>query len=93
MNIQISKISSHQTSKAIALTFFVLTLPFGFIGLALSFFGPDFESHNGQGFPYLLFVFAPVIYGVMFYFMQRFFCFAYNLVAKRFGGIEFETKE
>jgi len=42
-------------------------------------------------FPFLLFVFAPIFYGVMGYFMTRFGCFCYNIISGKFGGIEFET--
>jgi hypothetical protein len=57
---------------------------------------PDLKTENGEtvtNFPFLFFALAPLFYGVMFYFMQRVFCWAYNLVAKKVGGFEFETNE
>ncbi|KAF7786356.1 hypothetical protein PRUB_a0895 [Pseudoalteromonas rubra] len=54
------------------------------------------RTNNGEqipSFPFLFFAFAPIFYGVMFYFMQRLFCWVYNLVAKKVGGFEFETSE
>jgi hypothetical protein len=41
----------------------------------------------------LFFILAPVLYGVMGYLMFGLMCLLYNFVAKRFGGIEFTTKE
>ena len=57
---------------------------------------PEMETNNGEqipNFPFLFFALAPLFYGVMFYFMQRLFCWAYNIVAKKVGGFEFETSE
>lgn len=96
MKVQITNISGHQTSKIFGLIFFVLTLPFGLIGLFFFFTIPDDELLNGKdvsSVPFLLMSLAPLLYGVMFYFMQRMVCFVYNLIAKRFGGFEFEMDE
>jgi hypothetical protein len=96
MKVEIKKISGHKTSKAFALTFAILMLPFSFIALTFFFIGPEIETPNGESmprFPFLFFALAPLFYGVMFYLMQRLFCWAYNIVAKRFGGFEFETEE
>jgi hypothetical protein len=96
MKVQIKNISGHQTSKVFALTFAILMLPFSFIAIFFFFMAPGFETPNGESmpsFPFLFFALAPIFYGVMFYFMQRIFCWAYNIVAKKFGGFEFETNE
>ena len=94
LKLQIKSFSSHQTSKVFALTFSVLTLPFSFMAIFIYFMMPEIENSNGETMPrvgLLFFIFAPIFYGIMFYFMQRLFCLAYNLVAKKFGGFEFET--
>lgn len=96
MKIQIKNISGHQTSKVFALTFAILMLPFSLMSVFFFFMMPEMETGNGEvmpNFPFLFFALAPVFYGVMFYFMQRLFCWAYNIVAKRVGGFEFETDE
>ncbi|WP_147302667.1 hypothetical protein [Thalassotalea euphylliae] len=96
MKVQITNISGHQTSKVFALTFAILMLPLSFISLFMFFMAPEMETNNGEpfpSFPFLFFALAPLFYGVMFYFMQRIFCWAYNMVAKKFGGFEFETQD
>ncbi|WP_111980023.1 hypothetical protein [Algibacillus agarilyticus] len=96
MKIQIKSFSSHQSSKIIALTFFVLMLPFSVISILFFFLAPEVGTSNGDtmpSFPFLFFAFAPIFYGVMFYLMQRLFFFVYNRLAKKFGGFEFETSE
>lgn len=96
MKVQIKNISGHQTSKVFALTFAILMIPFSFISVFFFFMAPDLKTESGEtvtNFPFLFFALAPLFYGVMFYFMQRVFCWAYNLVAKKVGGFEFETNE
>ena len=96
MKVQITNISGHQTSKVLAITFAILMLPFSFIAIFFFFMTPEMETNNGEqipNFPFLFFALAPLFYGVMFYFMQRLFCWAYNIVAKKVGGFEFETSE
>lgn len=93
---QISNISGHQTSKVFALLYVLFTIPFVFIGLIGFFVGSPAEMANGQPaphFPWLFFVFAPLIYGGMGYIFTRIGCLAYNFIAKRFGGIEFTVTE
>ncbi|ALU42307.1 hypothetical protein [Pseudoalteromonas rubra] len=96
MKIQITNISGHQTSKVFAITLVILMLPFSFISIFFFFMTPEMKTNNGEQIPsfsFLFFAFAPLFYGVMFYFMQRLFCWVYNLVAKKVGGFEFETSE
>jgi hypothetical protein len=40
-----------------------------------------------------VFIFAPLIYGIIAYLMFGLFAWVYNFVAQRFGGIEFTTTE
>ena len=92
MKIQIKNVSSHQTSKVFSLMFAFMTIPFALIGVFGFFFAP--ESENGAGnFPFLFFVFAPVFYGLFGYVFNRLFCFIYNFISKRVGGIEFVAEE
>jgi len=96
MKVQIKNISGHQTSKVFALTFAILMIPFSFISIFFFFMAPELKTDSGEvmpNFPFLFFALAPLFYGVMFYFMQRIFCWDYNFVAKKVGGFEFETNE
>lgn len=87
MKKQITRISPHQSSKVIALIYFIfmlLFMPFGVI----MFIAGSKEKWMG-----LFFIFAPVIYGILAYLMFGLFILAYNFVAKRFGGVEFIVTE
>jgi hypothetical protein len=81
--VQITRFSVHQTAKVIGLAYFRVTLVF--IPLFLTFVFS--ESGSMKWF----FLFAPLIYGVMAYLFSAFACVIYNLLARRVGGIEFET--
>lgn len=94
MKIEIKSFSSHKTSKIIALMFAALTLPFAVIGILGFVFAPELKTHDGEtmpNFPFLFFALAPILYGIMFYVMNRLMLFVYNRLAKRVGGIEFEA--
>ena len=93
---QISNISGHQTSKVFALLYVLFTIPFAFVGVLGLIFSSPTQISNGEPthqFPWLVFVFAPVFYGVAGYIFSRLGCVAYNFIAKRFGGIEFTVTE
>ena len=81
--MQITRFSVHQTSKVVALAYFCLTLIF------IPFF--VFVAFQDSGPMKWLFVAAPLAYGVMGYLFTAFACVIYNILAKRVGGIEFET--
>ena len=87
MKYQISHISSHRTSMFLAIMAVIITLPLAVIGLLGMFF-----SGNVINYEFIvalsLFVFMPLLYGVIAYVCNRFFCVIYNMVAKRTGGIE-----
>ncbi|WP_220494619.1 hypothetical protein, partial [Pseudoalteromonas sp. SG44-8] len=96
MKVQIKSFSSHQTSKVIALAFALFTIPFSIMGVIGFFVAPEMKTSTGESipnFPFLIFALAPLLYGFMFYIMNRLMCFGYNFIAKRVGGIEFETVE
>ncbi len=85
-NKQLVNISVIQSSKVIAILYFVLSaiicLPVGIYLL----FTAGFE----QAFVYFLF---PVIYLVLAFLGMALFFWTYNLIARSLGGIEFTTKE
>ncbi|MES2307340.1 MAG: hypothetical protein V4507_00620 [Verrucomicrobiota bacterium] len=87
MKKQITRISPHQTSKIVAILYSAVTVIFIPIGIAVYLAGGKQKSLG------LFLILAPLIYGVISYLMFGFVCLVYNLVAKRFGGVEFEVKE
>jgi hypothetical protein len=87
MKKQILRISPHQSSKVMALIYFIFMLLLVPIGVIMLLVGGKDRS---IGF---IFVFAPLIYGVTAYVMFGLFAWVYNFVAKRLGGIEFTTTE
>ncbi|MBI3776872.1 MAG: hypothetical protein HY273_15240 [Gammaproteobacteria bacterium] len=96
MKKQISNVSGHQTSKVFAISYMVLTIPLLIIGIIMLFVGgtgPGPEGHVGPKFPALFFLFAPLLYGFFGYLFTRLACFTYNVIAKRFGGIEFTLSD
>ena len=88
MKKQISRISPHQTSKVVALLYVALTIPFMLIGIAITIF-----SQAPIHFPFMFFIFAPVIYGVLGYIFAGLGCLIYNVIAKFVGGFEFTVIE
>ena len=87
MKKQISKISVHQSSKVMALLYFVLTLIVALpMGLYMLMMGAGIEG--------ALIVFtAPFIYMILGYLGMALVALIYNLVACKFGGIEVSGKE
>ena len=86
MKKQITNISVHQSSKVIALVyaaFMLLLVPIGLIMLVVG---------GEQRFLGIFFLVAPVIYGVMAYLSFGLMALVYNLVAARFGGVEFTAR-
>ena len=88
MATQVLRISVHQTSKILAVTYFLLMLLFVPIGIAILVFAPS--PQKGMG---IFFIFAPVIYAIVGYLAFALFAAVYNLVAPRLGGIEFQLTD
>lgn len=87
MKYQVSHISSNQTSKVLAVMGIVVALPFSMVGLIGMFFSGQ-TINNEFMLAVLLFLLIPIMYGVIAYLFNRFFCALYNAIAKRIGGIE-----
>lgn len=83
--MQITRFSIHQTSKIVALVYFCFTLLF------MPFF--IFIGFQDAGPMKWFFAAAPLFYGVIGYVFTAFSCVVYNLLAKRFGGIEFSVSD
>ena len=89
MKKQITSLSPHQSAKVIGILYAVCALPFALFGA----FGLLFASGNAPTFPFGFMIFAPFIYGVFGYVFFALFCWVYNHVAKRVGGVEFTVLE
>lgn len=89
MKKQITRIAPHQSAKVIAILYVIASLPFALIGII----GMIFGSSSQTNFPFVFFMLAPVIYGVIGYLFFALFCWLYNIVANQVGGIEFSVKE
>lgn len=82
MKKQIENISIHQSSKVIAIIYFVITavfaIPWGIYML--------FATGMGESLVIFLLPFLYMLFGYCFF---AIFAFIYNFVAKTFGGVEF----
>jgi hypothetical protein len=89
MKHQVTRLSPHQNSKvaAILMAFLSLVL-FAPFAIITGFFAPQ-----GKGPSLIMLLIMPVIYLVVTYLMTAFYCWAYNLLTKYIGGIEYETRE
>lgn len=87
MKIQISRFSIHQTSKTLAILYFVLialfTIP---AGLIYAFYFSDMINAA------IMFV-MPFFGLIGYYIITAILLGFYNLVAKAFGGIEFQSTD
>jgi len=93
MPMQITHVSVHQTSKVVALMYFLfmlLLVPVGIAFLALAPHGPQQPQQRLMAF---FFLFAPVLYAVIGYLGFALASLLYNALAKRVGGVEFEVSD
>lgn len=88
MKKQITSISSFQTSKVVAVLYFIITIPFIILFAIASMFAP-----GGRSFGIFFMILAPFLYALIGFV----FCFIgtwlYNQVVKFVGGIEYTTTE
>lgn len=86
MKKQISSIAIHQTSKILAILYFVITaifcIPLGFLALL---------GGNSQGA--IFFFLIPIFYLIGSYIITAIGSWLYNKIADYFGGIEVTVKE
>ena len=88
MTKQLLTVSPHQAAKVVALLWLAFTLPFVLLmGLVFSF--SDAPQKPPIGFLALM----PLFYALFGYLFTLLGAWLYNLIAKRFGGIEFTTVE
>ncbi len=81
---EIKSFKIFQTAKVIGVLYTIL----GFIGGLLFAFIPARRGFPGHGFMAIIFV--PILYGILGFIFTAVFCWLYNAVASRIGGIAFE---
>ncbi len=87
MKSRIARVSVHQTSKTLALIYALIALIMMPFGIAFSLIEPVDES-----LPAILWLFFPFIYGALAYVAFALMIMIYNFIAKRWGGVEFQTE-
>ena len=85
MKKQITRVSAHQSAKVIAALYVLFFVPFALVGALILMFG----NHTGSAFSSIFLLLAPILYGVFGYVFFALFCWLYNIVAQRLGGVEF----
>ena len=93
MRTQITHVSVHQTSKVVAMMYFFFMLLFIPVGIFFLVAAPDNPQQPQQRFMGIFFLLAPVIYAVIGYLGFALASVVYNALAKRVGGIEFDTSD
>jgi len=87
MKKQITRISIHQTSKVLAMLYVTIGVIFVPVGVVIILINPNNLSVG------LLYIMLPFIYGILGYPFAAFMCWAYNFIAKNFGGVEFMVSD
>ena len=92
--IQIKKIGIKQTAKFFAVFYFLISLvfvlPIFFITLLVGSIGGKGSSGLSAIFGGALIIFMPILYAILGFVGVAASSFAYNLIAKRIGGVEIE---
>ena len=88
MKKQIKSISILQTSKVIALFYVLISLIYSFIGVLMVAFGSNAIKVMGA-----IYIFMPLLMGIIGFLVMLLCCWLYNVVAKWVGGIEFTVEE
>lgn len=85
---QLKVINSFQTAQVMAVLYLIGAYV---IAIPVALFSLGFSLYQGSSpLKALLFLLAPLAYGIFAFIGIIFFCALYNVVAKRMGGIEFE---
>jgi hypothetical protein len=90
MKRQISRILIGQTAKVVGAVHVVLASPIFLLGIFSSLTRPT--RITSEVSPIWLFL-SPFIYGLGAYILTLMMCLIYNLVARYFGGVEFNISE
>lgn len=96
MKHELKKVDALVAGKVVGILYAVillLLLPFSLIFIGLGIFGVVNRSAEAYGMigMGILFLFSPIIYGVLGFVAGALGALVYNLVAWKFGGLVFET--
>lgn len=89
---RVKKIGVLQTSLISAIIFFFISLIMVVPVMLIMGIVGGFSGNMGFAFGGLLLIFMPVMYAVMGFLMTALWCWMYNVIAKRIGGIEIEVE-
>jgi ABC-type sugar transport system permease subunit len=87
---RVKKIGILQTSLISAIIFFFLSLILVVPIMLIMGIAGGFSDNMGFAFGGLLLMFMPIMYAIMGFLMTAFWCWLYNVIAKKIGGIEIE---
>jgi len=86
MRKQLIHFSIHQSSKVLAILYFLLVLIFTVPVSIIMYF-------QMQDPTFFLFLFYPFLFAILTYISTAIMLWFYNIVARSFGGIEFEFED
>ena len=97
MKTVIKRLEPHQNGKVASVLIAVITLPmYLFMMIPMTLMMPKVD-HAGNpidfGFPFMMFLFMPLIYLVFTYVFVALGCWLYNTFFKYLGGFEFDLEE
>jgi len=88
MKMQITRFSGLQSTKIMTVMYMLFGLIYSVIGIPMIIFGGSGVKMMG-----LIYLFMPIITGIMGFIFLALFMWLYNVLATRFGGVEFTTEE
>lgn len=77
-----------QTSKVVAILYVMISLVYSVIGIFMVAFGSGQMRWIG-----IVYIFMPIIMGIMSFLMLLLCCWLYNVIAKWVGGVEFTVED
>lgn len=89
---RVKHIGVFQTSLISAIIFFFLSLIMVVPIMLIMSIAGGLSDNMGFAFGGLLMIFMPIMYAIMGFLMTALWCWIYNMVAKRVGGIEIEVE-
>jgi len=88
MKMQITRFSVLQSTKIMTAMYVLFGFIYTLIGIPMIIFGDTGVKIMG-----IVYLFMPIITGIMGFIFLALFMWLYNVLAVRFGGIEFTTEE
>jgi len=89
---RVTKIRVLRTALISALIFFFISLIVFVPMLIIAGIAGEYSGGMGFGKAALPIVIMPLLYPIMGFLMTALWCWLYNMIAKRIGGIEFEDE-